>query len=528
MGKSTISDYTIQTVKELSFLSVLEREGIEFKKVGREAIALCPWHDDRNPSLTVNDDKGFCFCFVCQKGNDVIGFLQGKLGLSFSDAVERICANNEINVVYEDVDPELAAKEAKRRVEIMQQLNHQQEVFRSLIRDSRAQRIRDFIDSRGILPEICREFGIGYSNRGFFFDRITIPIHDHIGNLVGFTGRATKDEIKPKYKNSENSEYFNKSRLVFNEHRASKAISESDSVVFVEGHFDVITLYQAGIRNVVAMQGTGAPSEAVIKRISRKTKRFILCFDADEGGHKAVEQFIKTAGPMACRGEITISVARLPEGTDPDQCVRENIIDIFSVIENSSPWLDWQIDVWLSSVDRTDTAKFSEIEKRIRALVESIQSPVLRQYYIDKASNALSSNQASAAEVAKSWANSLPVIRTNRSWSKPTPQQTRFTVERRLLRIYVNIEKTREFCRPLMGKIQSPVYRWGWARIQEIEEHCTTISIRDALMAVLLVAEPHYTRQLRSIVRPTIQVSDNLGIMEHIKTVMSQDVITSA
>jgi DNA primase len=527
MVKSTISDYTIKAVKDLSFISVLERESVEYKKIGREAITLCPWHNDRNPSLTINDEKGFCYCFVCQTGSDAIGFIQAKLGLSFSEAIQKIAVSNEIEVIYENIDPELAAKEAKRKAEILGQLQKQQQNYRNLLRDPRAQRIRDFIDDRKILPETCRHFGLGYCSKGFFADRVTIPIHDHIGNLVGFSGRATRDSVQPKYKNTESNEYFDKSRLVFNEHRAAKSIKESDSVIFVEGHFDVISMHQYGITNVVAMQGTSAPSEAVIYRLSRKTKRFILCYDADAGGTKAIEQFIKTAGPMACRGEITISIAHLPEGTDPDQCIRENLVDLFSIIENSSPWLDWQLDVWLASIDRTDTARFSVIESKIRELVDSIQSPVLRQYYIDKASKALSLDQASAIQIAKSWSQSLSGIKASKTWQPPTPAYTRYTAERRLIRMYIHYEEVRQECRPLMDRIQSPVYRWAWARVREIEQYGKAVSVKDVFMSVLVISEPHYMRQLRPIVRPTINVTKDTGILEHIKYVLSQELTTS-
>lgn len=525
MNKSSISDYTVKSVKELSFLSVMDKEAIAYKKIGREAVTTCPWHNDKNPSLTVSDEKKFCFCFVCQKGNDIIGFIQAKLGLGFSDAVERIARNNEIDVIYENIDPELAAKEARRKTEILGQLESQQASFRRLLKDPRAQRIRDFIDSRGILPETSRYFGLGYSHRGFFADRITIPIHDHLGSLVGFTGRATKDEVKPKYKNTENNEYFNKSRLVFNEHRASKAIMECDSVIFVEGHFDVISLYQHGIKNVVAMQGTTAPTDAIINRLIRKTKRFILCYDADDGGKKAIEQFIKVAGPRACRGEMNISVARLPSGTDPDQCIREGIVDFLNVIENSSPWLDWQLEVWLSSIDRTDIVMFSEIELRVRALVDSIQSPVLRQYYVDKASKILAMDQSSAIQIAKNWSENLTPIRNTKAWDRPSPSQARFTVERRLLRLYIHFEEVRQECRPLMEKIQSPVYRWAWARVREIETSPCQISIRDVFMSILMVCEPQYTRQLRPVVMPTIKVTKNDAIISHIKYVLDQEIL---
>lgn len=523
MARNSISDYTIKAVKEIPITSALDRESIEYKKIGKEAVTLCPWHNDKNPSLTINDEKGFCYCFVCQTGGDVIGLVQQKLGLSFADTVERIARGAEIDIIYENIDPELALREARQKAAILDQLNSQQESYRKFIKDKRAERIRIMLDERNILPSTSKHFGLGYCPRGFFGDRITIPIHDHRGNLVGFTGRATRDSIKPKYKNSENSDHFDKSKIVFNEHRALREVSETDSIIFVEGHFDVISMWQAGIRNVVAMQGTAAPSEAIIRRLSKRTKRFMLCFDGDEGGNKAIEQFIKVAGPMACRGEITISVAQLPFGTDPDQCIKEGLVDILSVIENGKPWLDWQLDVWLSNLDRNDTARFTVIENSIRSLVESIHSPVLRQYYIDKASKCLSQDAASAAKIAKEWIENIHAPRVKKQWQKPTPIETRLAVEKRLIRSYIHFPALRNELTGLMDKVDSPSLRWLWQRIKEAHEYCPEVDLCHSLMAILSVSEPYYTRQLRSILVPTIQLQAETGIISHITRVMNQE-----
>lgn len=525
MARNSISDYTVKAIKEIPITTVLDRESIEYKRIGREAVTLCPWHNDKNPSLTVNDEKGFCFCFVCQTGGDVIGLVQQKLGLSFVDTIEKIARSNEIDVIYENIDPELALQEARQKALILNQLNDQQDSYRKFLKDERAQRIRDFLDERSVLPATSKYFGLGYAPSGFFADRITIPIHDHRGNLIGFTGRSTRDSVKPKYKNSENSDHFDKSKIVFNEYRALREVRESDSIIFVEGHFDVVSMWQAGIKNVVAMQGTAAPSEAIIRRLARKTKRFILCFDADDGGNKAIEQFIKVAGPMACRGELTISVVQLPFGTDPDQCIRENLVDMLAVIENGKPWLDWQLDTWLTSLDRNDTAKFTAIENSVRSLVESIHSPVLRQYYIDKASKCLSTDPASAVKIAKDWVDNTVTVKTKKSWDKPNPLFTRLLAEKQLIRSYVHFPESRLNILHLMDKIESPAYRWLWQRIKEIDEYSADQSMSHMLMAVLCVCEPYYTRQLRPIIMPTIQLADEPGIISHISTVLSQELI---
>lgn len=518
-----ISDNTLAAIREVPFSTVLQKEGIGFKKLGKEAVTLCPWHNDSNPSLTVNDDKGFCYCFVCQHGTDIIGFMQQKLGLDFSDAVHRIANSGDVVVEYDNIDPELAVREAKKRAELFDRLNKQQELFRENIKSPRASRIHQILEGRGIDPTTSRFFGLGYAIDGFYTDRITVPIYDHRGYLVGFTGRATRDETKPKYKNSENNDIFDKSRIVFNEYKASEAIKEADSVIFVEGHFDVMTLWQHGIRNVVAMQGTAPPSEAILKRLSRKTKRFILCYDNDEGGHKAIENFIKVAGPMACRGEITVSIAELPNGKDPDECIREELVDFFSVIESSTSWLDWQLEVWLRGIDRSDTANFIKVEASVRQLVESINSPSLRQYYIDKASKILAEDTKSAAKIAKEWSENIRTVRLKRKWAKPSPAETRLNVEKRLLRMYIHVPELRNECRVLMDKLQTPSHRWLWQRISEIEKHDSRPLEAETVMAILAVCEPHYTRQLRPVAVPTIKVLNNPGILSHIQQTLEQE-----
>lgn len=521
----SISEGTLIAIRDIAMTAILEAENIPYKKVGHEAVTVCPWHNDTNPSLTLNDEKSMCFCFVCRGGSDAIDYVQQKFGLSFSEAVERIAAKHNLAVEYDNIDPELAAAEAQRKREILNELTATQNKFREYLRDPRADRIRGILYDREILPSTSRHFGLGYCPSGFFADRITVPIYDHRGTLVGFTGRATRDELKPKYKNSENSEIFDKSRIVFNEYGALDAIREADSVIFVEGHFDVIALWQYGIRNVVAMQGTGSPSESIIRRLSRRTKRFILCYDGDDGGRKATEQFLKVAGPMACRGELTISIVALPFGYDPEDCIKDERIDLHNLIENAPAWLDWQLDCWLGNVDRSDTARFSQIETIVRNFVESIQSPALRQYYIDKASKSLAADEKMAAKIAKDWASNINPVRSRRKWRKPTPQETRTVVERRLLRLYIHFPELREKCVSMMENLQSPAHRWLWRRLMELEEHYGDSFPPQTVMAILAVCEPHYTRQLRSLAVPTIKVKNNPGILNHIDCVMNTNLV---
>lgn len=520
-----LKDRTVVAVKSVSILEILDAEGISYKKIGNEAVTLCPWHNDSNPSLTVNDEKNLCFCFVCNGGSDSISFIQQKFGLSFPEAVERIAEKFNIEIEYDNIDPEQLKADIERRKKSLSILMNEHDSYRANLKSERAVRIRDFLKKRGIEPATSKQFQLGYAPSGFFAGRITIPVFDHRGTLVGFSGRAVDEEVKPKYKNSENNDIFKKGSIVFNEYAALQHIKEADSIVFVEGHFDVISLWQYGIKNVVAMQGTAAPDETVIKRLARRSKRFILCYDGDQGGIKATEQFVKVAGPMACRGELTISVVSLPDGMDPDDCTKDESVDFYSRIENAPSWLDWQLDKWLAHIDYNDSSTFSALEKAIRSLVNSIQSPALRQFYIDKASKALTDNIQSASKLAKQWSSETKVRQLAGKWSLPVPSQTREIVERRLLRLYIHMPDLRPYCAPMMDKVQSPAYRWLWCRIKELEEYGEGIVDSHAIMAILLVAEPHYMRQLRPVAVPTIKIKNNKAIIRHIEDILNQELI---
>ena len=512
MPVASITDSTIKAVRSVNFLDILESEGIAFKKNGREAVTLCPWHNDKRPSLTVNPARNFCFCFVCQIGQDNIGFLRQHLSLSFSDTVLRIAQKHNIEVLYDNIDPEQAAKEAVKRAYIKKKLEEEQQLYRDNLRSDSGLEARKYIDERKIKPETSKFFGLGYSINGFFKERLTIPVHDHIGNIVGFTARGLYHWVMPKYKNSASSETFDKSAILYNENRATRSIRENDSVIFVEGHLDVISMHQAGHKNVVAMQGTAAPSLSILNRLTRLTTRFILCYDGDSGGRKATEAFLSVAGQLSLTGKISINICDL-NFKDPDEYIQE-YGNLHQVIENALPWLDYLIDKWLT-VSKSDTAKFTEAERKTKELINSIQSPALRQHYINKVSIALADNKKDASELAKSFVNITK--RPVGQWTPMTPQQIRKTAERRLIRIYLHFVAIRVEVRDLMDEIESPIYAWAWARIREIEVNTQPELVIDVFCAILVVAEPHYLKQLRPLLRPTVSLSGQLETVDYIR-----------
>lgn len=514
----SISQGTIEAVRAVPITAILESEGIAFKKVGREAVALCPWHNDTNPSLTINDAKGICFCFACGGGKDGIDFVKQKFSLSFAEAVERIAEKHSVEILRDDEDQE-AQRQRRARIESERSsLTRAHERYRKAIRSRTGESARDWILGRGLTAEASRFFELGWDAGAPDGGRITIPIHDHAGRIVGFSKRVIDPLYsgKEKYINSKDSEIFKKSSLFFNEHRAWEAARDAGFMVIVEGQLDVIRLWCAGHCNVVALQGTAIPSEAAVKRLMLKCSNFVLCMDADKGGASATARAVSAIGPFACKGEANISIAKLPDGMDPADCVDAGM-DFGGIIEAAVPWLDWQIDSWLAGLDRTDTKKFSAAETAIRNLVESIRSPALRQHYVDKASAVLAATPEAASSLAKGWISGLPTISHYAAWSRPDPQWVRFQVERRALRLYVHYPHLRQTLRPLMGFLAGAAHVWFWRRLSDLEQFSPEFGPREA-MAILAVSEQRYSRVVRPLVRPTISLSAEPAAVEYVTT----------
>lgn len=512
-----VSADTIQKVKALAVSEVLAAEGLLLKRVGREFVTHCLWHKDGNPSLTISDDKGFVFCHVCQHHDDAIGFIQQKFGLNFRESCERIASKNNIYFEVSDENPQAL----QARNELLQIKYTKAQGLQDLYRDNLKKYPESvkFIKSRNIAPETSKFFGLGYcpTNR-----RITIPIHNHQGKLVGFSARVINNDIKPKYKNTESNEIFNKSDLVFNEYNAMSDIRDADECVFVEGHLDVLSMWQAGVKNVVALQGTASPAKDVLKRLLRKTNRFVLCMDSDTGGNKATAKFLETVLDYTLSGQLDVKIASLPGGLDPDDFIQSGG-NISSIIANAPSWMDWMLDEWLKTLDFNDKLKIQNVEKQIKGLFSRIESPALRAHYFDKASIRLAQNKQSlAAEIAKSFHEYKPTKSAVKGWTKPDYFFTRNLVEKRILRLYVHREEYRQVLEPLMGRICNPIYAWLWSRILELQSVLDLPLSETHIMAVLSVAEPQYMQALRAIANPTFLLDDNVMSIAHAEDIMME------
>ncbi len=336
-------------------LSTVIGRSVRLQKAGREFKACCPFHDEKSPSFTVNDAKGFYHCFGCGAHGDAIRWLTDHQGMAFMDAVKDLAA--EAGLELPAPDPRMA-QQAEKRASLHDVTAAAQDWFAANLRVAEGAAARAYLEQRGISGATIREFGFGFAPEGRqalksalsqfdeamlaeagmriapsdhgsdkqpydrFRNRLMLPIHDARGRVIAFGGRILDAEAHgPKYLNSPDTPLFDKGRTLYNLHRAAPAARKAGRMVVVEGYMDVIALAQAGIAEAVAPLGT-ALTEHQLELLWRQVERPILCFDGDAAGQRAAMRAIERALPLL-RPAHSLGIVRLPTGVDPDDLVRQ-------------------------------------------------------------------------------------------------------------------------------------------------------------------------------------------------------------
>ncbi len=314
---------------------------------GREYVALCPFHNEKTPSFTVSEDKGFYHCFGCGAHGDVISFLVESEGLPFPEAVARLAA--QAGLELPEQTPQDREREERQRT-LVDALEAAARWFTANLSGQAGAAAQKYIEGRGITSELAGQFRLGFApdrrdglkaalqadgldedllvEAGLlirpddggdaydrFRDRLMFPISDRRGRVIAFGGRALGD-ARAKYLNSPETPVFHKGDVLYNLNLAAPAMRETGAVVVVEGYMDVIALARAGITHGVAPLGT-ALTENQIKMLWRLVPEPVICFDGDEAGQKASNRAAERALPMLQPG-YSLGFAVLPRDEDPD------------------------------------------------------------------------------------------------------------------------------------------------------------------------------------------------------------------
>jgi DNA primase len=337
-----IKDTSVEAVKAAANIVDLVEGRTRLRKVGGRYTGLCPFHQEKTPSFSVSPDRGTYHCFGCKVGGDAISFVRETESLDFVGAIEFLADRFHVPLEYEESSPEADAQ--RKRKERLYALLDQAAAFyeRTLWTDS-GKAVQEYLASRGLKEEVCREFRLGLSPSGstltkkarekgfnqeelaaaglvsrrggdYFQRRLMFPLTDARGRVIAFQARKLHDDdpLRGKYVNSPESELFHKSNVLYGLNLARPAITKEDRAIVVEGNTDVIALRQAGLQPVVASMGT-ALTEHQLKELGRLTERVFLCFDSDAAGEEATLR-----GMEAALGQgFDVRIVALPKGKDP-------------------------------------------------------------------------------------------------------------------------------------------------------------------------------------------------------------------
>lgn len=339
----------IEEVRQKTDIVALVGTYVTLQRRGQKYVGLCPFHHEKTPSFQVSPDQGLFYCFGCQTGGDVFGFLQNIENLTFSDALRTLAERAGVKLA-ESRDPR-EVQRRREREQLYRALDLAARYYQAELQGQRGAGARQYLAGRGVAPEVIERFGLGLAPPGWhnvgealrrhrlgeqqllragllsrsaegrvydrFRERLMFPIWDVQGRVVGFGGRALTADAQPKYLNSPEGDLFRKSRLLYGAHLARRAIRDAGYTIVVEGYMDAIACHQAGIGNVVASMGTALTAEQG-RWLLQQAPDVVIAFDADAAGTNAALRGLDLLSSLGCR----VRVLSLPAGSDPDELLR--------------------------------------------------------------------------------------------------------------------------------------------------------------------------------------------------------------
>ncbi len=390
-----ISDESVEQVKQTVDIVEVISAHTDLRRQGARMVGLCPFHEERTPSFSVDPQEKLYHCFGCGVGGDVIKFVEEKDGLGFVEAVEVLADRYGVELERDREDPRAEARRARQR-RLEQLLDRTSSYYANYLWESKeGAKARAYLAERGLEEATLRDFGVGFApsawdkilvagqRAGFnveelravglvqrgrgggeydrFRARIMFPIRDRRGRVLGFGGRAMRSDQGAKYVNTAETDFFHKSQLLYGVDRAKAAIAKAGRAVVVEGYTDVLALHQAGVEEAVGVMGTAITGEQVAT-LSGMVEEVVLALDADSAGQEAMLRAQRVAGTRKMR----LRVATMPAGEDPAEMVAKGggAERFGEIVERAVELAAFQVGLVL---DRTDVGSPTE---RDRSLTE--------------------------------------------------------------------------------------------------------------------------------------------------------------
>ena len=387
---------------------------IQIKKAGKEFKAVCPFHDDSNPSLTISPSKGFYHCFSCGAHGTAVGFLMNYEHLSFIEAIESLASSLGVEIPYEQNQQPI-----KKNNNLYDLLAEIQAHYQLLLKKNSG--AIEYLKNRGITGDVAKRFNVGFAPPGWrnildkygtskngisellklgliiqkdnnnyydrFRERIMFPIRDNRGRYIGFGGRILNQE-QPKYLNSPETPLFHKGRELYGLYECQQALRNIQKIVVVEGYMDVISLAQHGIDYAVASMGT-ATTDDHFNRLFRLTDYIYFCFDGDQAGLDAAWRALKNALPHVREGR-QIKFVFLPEKDDPDTYVKKNSATAFEKeLDDGLDLSDFLIEKLAKDIDMKSIDGRARLAEKTKPLINQIPEGIFKELILEKLSEAI-------------------------------------------------------------------------------------------------------------------------------------------
>ncbi len=405
-------------LSRIDIIDVIEPR-VKLRKTGKNYSGLCPFHQEKSPSFTVQPDKQFYYCFGCGAGGNALGFVMNFENLEFVDAVETLAKSIGVDVPREDGG---TAKQNNSRHDALLKALQDISVFyhQQLRQHPQRQRAVDYLKKRGLSGEIARDFGLGYAPPGWdnvlkafadgdkeqqkllleagmlienpdnqrnplydrFRDRIMYPIRDSRGRVIGFGGRVLGDD-KPKYLNSPETPVFRKGEELYGLYEARKKLRHPERFLIVEGYMDVIALAQNGIHYSVATLGT-ATSASHLRVLFKHVSEVVFCFDGDNAGREAAWRALQQALPLMEDGR-SARFLFLPEGQDPDTQVRAiGAVAFEASLAKATGLADFFFETLSARTNLSSLEGKAQLSKLAQPFLDKLPKGVYRQLMFDQ------------------------------------------------------------------------------------------------------------------------------------------------
>ena len=404
---------TVQRITDAADIVEVVGDYVHLVRRGANYMGLCPFHNERTPSFSVNKRKNFCYCFSCKQGGSPVNFIMKKEGLSYHEALLHLAKKYGIEVRQRELTPEEKLRQTEREAMLVANEWAMQQMMDNLHNTEEGQAIglSYFFGQREITKEACDAFRLGYaidkgnalvseaqkkgfdinilkkvglvgeSQEGRIYDkyrgRVIFPILNTSGKVIGFGGRTLKND-KAKYINSPESEIYKKGNELYGIYQARNTITREDKCYLVEGYFDVIGMWQSGMKNVVASSGT-ALTDDQINLIHRFTDNITLIYDGDGAGIKAAFRGMD----MLLHHKMNVKVLLLPDGDDPDSFARKHTPQEFVeyVKANETDVITFKAQVLMANNAGDTQSRISAIHDMVTTLAH-IEDPISLDEYV--------------------------------------------------------------------------------------------------------------------------------------------------